>query len=152
MVKKGTPKSAPMNACAGMRLPLIIGTAILLLLLFILIAVAVTMQTNSKRKSNNCATKSCTVYLFHSPTCPHCVKAMPEFEAFEEWATPKYPNMSVERVSVPDATPAQQNMIRCLNVTKVPTVVFVRRNGSLHYLDGPCTKENLKKHAEKAWA
>lgn len=141
-----------MSACAGMRLPLIIGTAILLLLLFILIAVAVTMHTNSKRATDRCSTRSCTVYMFHSPTCPHCTKAMPEFEAFVTWARSKYPKMNAERISVPDATPAQQKMIRCLNVTKVPTVVFVKRNGSLHYLDQPCTKENLKTHAAKAWA
>lgn len=133
-----------------MRWPFILGGTLLVVLLIGLLLLGRTYKKNGH--GHRCGTTSCTVYLFHSPTCPHCVRAMPEFKSFEEWARPKYPNMKVVRVSLPDATPEQRNMIRCLNITRVPTVLFVGRDGAFHFLDGSCTEENLREKAKKVWS
>lgn len=86
------------------------------------------------------------VYKFSSPMCNDCKTVQKSMTSIKT----QYPNLVVEEVEVTQKTKATKDLIEKYNVTTVPTLVFIDKDGNvIEKLESEIGRDDIERCVKK---
>ena len=127
---------------------------VLILIIFIWISYYAYQNLYAKKKANKFAdvananrrTKDVNIYLFHVDWCPHCKKALPEWNSFKSIYDNKEVNGYTVKcidINCTDETAEVANIINSYGIESYPTVKMVKDQDTIEF-DSKITKTALE--------